>query len=44
MQPHPELLNPGSFWLYQQQMQLESQNLMGVWATMVCVVVDLDVE
>jgi len=44
MQPYPELLNPRSFWLYQQWMQLESLNLMGMWATMVCVVVDLDVE
>ena len=44
MQPHPELLNPRSFWLYQQQMQSESQNWMGALATMVCMAVDLDVK
>jgi hypothetical protein len=44
MQPHLGLSNPGSFWLYQQQMLLESWNLMGMLATMVHVVVDLDVK
>jgi len=43
MQQHPGLLNPRSFWLYQQQMQSESQNWMGMLATMVHIAIDLDV-
>jgi hypothetical protein len=44
MQQHPGLSNPGSFWLYQQQMLLELQNWMGMWATMVHMAVDLDAK